>query len=92
MLRSERSKLGLFTTELVQQESSTRALGGAIAARTFLNVLNKIANVVIEADIGMVNIAWKRKYDKSNEISKVVEKQGDELKRLQSLFNEVTGE
>ena len=70
MLRSERSKLGLFTTELVQQESSTRALGGAIAARTFLNVLNKIADVVIEADIGMVNIAWKRKYDKSNEINK----------------------
>ncbi|MEE2757522.1 MAG: tetratricopeptide repeat protein [Myxococcota bacterium] len=92
ILRAERSRMTTYNGELSRQEASTRALGGAIAARTFRRVLKKITGIVIEADVGLVDVSWKRKDDKSKDIGRVFERQRAEYLRLQTLFEEVTGE
>ena len=73
-------------------ERETRALGGTIVARSFRSVLRRIASVVMKADVGLVDVAWKRKDDKSQEIGRVFDRQRDEIKRLDVLFDEATGE
>ncbi|MBV69852.1 MAG: hypothetical protein CMH52_00760 [Myxococcales bacterium] len=92
ILRAEQSRIVMYNGELSRQETSTRALGGAIAARTFRTVLKKITGIVIEADVGLVDVSWKRKDDKSKDIGRVFDRQRGEYQRLQNLFEEVTGE
>lgn len=92
LVQQEQERVGRYFGELSQQENAVRSLGGAIAARTFLSVLKRISSIVLEADVGLVDASWKRKDDKSKEIGRVLNRQGEELKRLQRLFSEVTGE
>jgi hypothetical protein len=88
MVKQEQLKVNQYTGQLGGHEASTRALGGVIAARTFVAVLDRIASIVLNADVGLVDVAWKRKDDKSKEISRVYEQQSGEEQRLKGLFDE----
>ncbi|MEE2787815.1 MAG: tetratricopeptide repeat protein [Myxococcota bacterium] len=91
-LSSVRSKVGRYNRTLQGQEVETQTLGGAIAARSFRRVLNRISSLVLEADVGLIDVTWKMKIDKSKDIAAVLDKQRVEYENLDRAFNEVSGE
>jgi hypothetical protein len=91
MSKEQRNVAG-YDGQLVAYQGETESLGGTIAARSFRNVLDRIDAVVLEADIGLVDVAWKQKQDKSGSIGRMLDRQRTEFDALEQNFNEVAGD
>ena len=91
-LAEEKKRIATYERNLAAQERQTERLGGTIAARTFRTVMSKVENIVLEADFGLVHVAWKRKKDKTDARRRALKKQTDELRRLRALFDEARRE
>lgn len=91
-LNREVGNVDAYDGRLLTFQGQTESLGGAIAARSFGQVLGRIDAVVLEADVGLIDVAWKQKQDKTGQISKMLSRQSDELEQLGRNFNEVTGD
>lgn len=88
----ERQNLGAYTGELVVYQGQTESLGGTIAARSFRAVRDRVEAVVLEADVGNVDIAWKQKQDLSKLIADTRAKERGELEAMERELKEATGE
>ena len=91
-VKHEKKNVGGYSNRLGGFEARTKALGGTIAARSFRKVLSRIADVVLVADVGLIDVAWKQKDDKSKDIENVIDKQRVEYNGIESIFGEVTGD
>ena len=91
-LAREAANIAEYQRDLGDYQAQTETLGGAIAARSFLHVLGRIDGLVLEADVGLVDVAWKQKQDKSDQISRLLSRQADDLKALDQTWREVRGE
>jgi len=91
-VEAEAKKLDAFEAELRIRERDTSRLGGAIAASTFKRIYGSIRKIVLEADVGLVNMAWKRKQDESSSIRRYQELKNEKIGRVEELFSEVSGE
>jgi tetratricopeptide (TPR) repeat protein len=89
-LQREKSNVRGYDRQLKGHQSETEALGGAIAARSFQQVLDQIEAIVLEADVGLLDVAWKQKVDKSNRIGEVISRQSTEYSVLQKTYEEVS--
>jgi tetratricopeptide (TPR) repeat protein len=92
VLAEERSKLALYQGELAQYQAGAETLGGAIAARSFLHVLGRIEALVLEADVGLIDVAWKQKQDQSDQITRLLDRQAADVKALDQTWREVRGD
>lgn len=91
-VEAESKRLDTFEAELRMRERDTSRLGGAIAASTFKRIYGSIRKIVLEADVGLVNMAWKRKQDESYSIRRYQELKNEKIGRVEELFSEVSGE
>ena len=91
-VEAESRKLDAFEAELRIREQDTSRLGGAIAAATFKRIYGSIRKIVLEADVGLVNMAWKRKQDETASIRRYQELKNEKIGRVEDLFSEVSGE
>jgi hypothetical protein len=57
-----------------------------------LNVKARIDAVVLEADVGLVDIAWKQKQDQSTAIANTRARERSELDAMEQLLKEASGE
>lgn len=89
-IEREKRNIGMYDGDLVEYQAETESLGGAIAARNFQNVLGRVDTLVLEADIGLVDVAWKQKSDKSEQITRLLDRQAADLKALERSYREVT--
>ncbi len=78
-----------YEGELVTYRGETESLGGAIADRSFRHVLGRIDAVVLEADVGLVDVTWKQKEDRSKQISSILQRQGEEQEELKRIYRQV---
>jgi tetratricopeptide (TPR) repeat protein len=92
VLERERGNVVAYNSQLQSYQGETESLGGAIAARSFNAVLERIDAVVLEADVGLIDVAWKQKQDQSGQISKMLARQRAEYEELDRSFKEVTGD
>lgn len=91
-LSRERANVEGYDGELLAYRGETESLGGQIAARSFSRVLERIEGVVLEADVGIIDVAWKQKQDGSQQISELLGKQREELDALERDLREVNRE
>lgn len=74
-------------TESVTQE--TRNLVGRIAYDSFKRVRQSFYDLVLKADVGVVDVSFQRKQDKTSQIQKLAAQKERELKGLDEEFKEV---
>ncbi len=89
-IRREKGKITRYDEELSSYQGQTETLGGSIAARSFKHVKNKIDGIVLEADVGLIDVSWKQKEDQTSQISRTLERKKQELDLLESNMKEVT--
>jgi hypothetical protein len=67
----------------------TRNLVGRIAFDSFRRVQKSFYDLVLKADVGVVDVSFQRKQDKTSEIQKKSAAKDRELKQLDEEFKEV---
>ena len=92
LVQGEEKRVNRYGRTLKSDEGATRALGGAIAARSFTSVLAKVDAIILDGDLGLVDVAWKQKDDRSKKIEGLIDKQRADLDALENAFSEVTGD
>ncbi|MFN3200107.1 MAG: tetratricopeptide repeat protein [Bradymonadia bacterium] len=84
----ERARVEQYDGELLAYQGETESLSGRIAARSFNMVLERVDSVVLEADVGLIDVAWKQKKDQSDRITRQLERQNSELQALDRDFRD----
>jgi tetratricopeptide (TPR) repeat protein len=85
----EQQLLEGYRTETVAVTGETRNLVGRIAFDSFKRVRQSFYELVLKADVGVVDVAFQRKQDKTSNIQKLASQKDRELKQLDDEFKEV---
>jgi TolA-binding protein len=85
----ERRHLGSYRVEADQTSLQTNEVAGGITYRGFQAVARRFYEIVVRADVGIIDVAWALKDDKTKEVSRLVRQQKRELKLLDQDFREV---
>lgn len=81
-----------YEREVKAASSSARNLIGTIAYESFKRVRRQFYELVLKADVGLVDVAWTRKQNKTNEIQDLAKQKEREVKGLEDEFKEVLRE
>jgi tetratricopeptide (TPR) repeat protein len=91
IVREEKAKLVVYRTEMGGIEGDVTGLAGELAFKSFLAVKGKFYDLVLQADVGFLDVAWSEKELKSDAVSKLVSAKARDLKVLDREFDEVLG-
>jgi tetratricopeptide (TPR) repeat protein len=78
-----------YSAETQAVTGETRNLVGRIAFDSFKRVRQSFYDLVLKADVGVVDVAFQRKQDKTSQIQKLASQKDRELKQLDDEFKEV---
>jgi chromosome segregation ATPase len=88
-VQSEQALLDGYGKDVVGISSNARELVGRIAFDSFKRVRQSFYDLVLKADVGVVDVAFTRKQDKTAQIQKLSAQKDRELKQLDDEFKEV---
>ncbi len=86
---NELDRLEEYAGEAAYSEVHTRDLIGRIAYDSVGAVRRQFYDLVLRSDVGIIDVAWARKSDRSREIQKLVEEKDLQLRALERDFREV---
>lgn len=85
----EQQLLEGYRAEAASVTGETRNLVGRIAFDSFRRVRQSFYDLVLKADVGVVDVSFQRKQDKTSNIQKLAAQKDRELKQLDDEFKEV---
>jgi len=88
-VQQEQGKLRHYSGEVDGIASDARNLVGRIAFDSFKRVRKQFYDLVLKADVGMVDVAWTKKQDDTEKIQKLSKEKDKQLKGLDDEFKEV---
>ncbi len=88
-VRTETDQLKAYDGEVGLVASSAQNLVGNIAYESFKRVRKQFYDLVLKADVGLVDVAWTRKQDKTLQIQNLAKQKDRELRGLDDEFKEV---
>jgi tetratricopeptide (TPR) repeat protein len=88
-VRGETELLKGYEGEVSQVAGNAQNLVGSIAFESFKRVRKQFYDLVLKADVGLVDVAWTRKQDKTHQIQNLAKQKDRELKGLDEEFKEV---
>jgi hypothetical protein len=88
-VRAEQRLLTQYDTEVANVSGDARNLVGRIAYDSFRRVRQQFYDLVLKGDVGVVDVAFTRKQDKTVEIQKLSAQKDQELRNLERDFKEV---
>jgi tetratricopeptide (TPR) repeat protein len=91
-VQAETRLLGQYDTEVAKVSGDARNLVGRIAFDSFRRVRQQFYDLVLKGDVGVVDVAFTRKQDKTSEIQKLSAQKDDELRALDRDFKDVLKE
>jgi len=89
---SEKRSLDEYEAALNRLEKESENLAGKVAYRALDDVREKFYRLVLDADVGVLDVAWNRKMKVTRKISELTRRQGAERKRLHEEFKGVLKE
>lgn len=84
--------LSNYSTEVGSVSGDARNLVGRIAFDSFKRVRQQFYDLVLKADVGLVDVAFTRKQDETNQIQKLSLQKDRDLRALDNEFKEVLKE
>lgn len=91
-LDTERIRVLQYGEELSAYTNNSESLSQEIAQNNFQRVESKFNELVLKADVGIIDVAWKRKDDRSVRIKELFQSKGRDLKTLEQNFRGVLAE
>ncbi len=88
----EAGNLSEYGTEVSTTRGHASGLVGRIAFASFRKVQQSFYDLVLKANVGIIDVAWTRKRDETERIQKLASDEDRELRVLDDDFKEVLGE
>ncbi len=88
----EAKNLDGFESEVASTTTSASGLVGRIAFASFRQVRRSFYDLVLKADVGIIDVAWTRKKNETDKIQKLATDEDRELRLLDDDFKEVLGD
>lgn len=88
-IREEQQALESHAKEVASVEGEARHFVGEVALESFRNVAATFDRLMLQADVGLVDVAWAHKQDRSHEVSSLVQDREAALRELRQAFSEV---
>ena len=85
----EQGRLDGYERQVLAFENEAGDAAASAAALALKGVRDEFYDFVLRADVGLVDMAWQKKKEKSDEISRLVKKERAELKAMDLEFGEV---
>lgn len=89
---AEQKLLDKYEAEVAAVSSNAKQLVGRIAYDSFRRVRRQFYDLVLKADVGVVDVAFTEKQDKTTAIQKVSAQKADALRALDADFRGVLAE
>ncbi len=86
-LQTEKNQLVIENTKLGAVSGESQGVGGGLAQAMHSKITDLFHNLTVQSDVGLIDVAWGMKDEKSNILSKLVGQQKLELKSLQDDFD-----
>jgi hypothetical protein len=92
VLAEETTQVAKYETEAVTYGGQTDQVAGGMTYRGFQNVAKRFYEIIVRADVGIIDVAWALKDQKTKEVSRLVQQQKLDLKLLDDEFRGVLEE
>ena len=91
-LASEKDELTRAGGKLGGIIDDSKMLGGGLAQAMFTKVADKFYDLVVKSDVGIIDVAWGTKDQKTSMVNKLTNQKNQELKALDEDFRKVLEE
>ncbi len=85
----ERALIDEHRQSMEELVSSSETGAGVLAYLNFIRAQKQFNEIVLRADVGLIDVTWDKKEDMTTKISELFEQRTSELKLLQESFEEV---
>ncbi len=85
----ESTLLAQYSQQADSYTDSSRDVAGDAVGNAFRKVHNTIYDLMLQADVGLVDVAWRQREDRSNRIDKLVDQRKNELDVLEKEYSEI---
>ncbi len=89
ILQEERANIARYKSLLAQYSPEARSVAGGVASQGFQNAATVVRELLIKADVGVLDVAWALKSDRSEDWAEHVRRQAKRLMDLDKRFQEV---
>lgn len=91
-LAVEAQHLGQYEGEFGDLASTTDQILGPVATKTLGEVEKQFKDLVLQADVGIIDVAWARKQAETKKVNDLIKEQQDRTLELESEFADVLEE
>ena len=88
-LVAEKEELALVGGKLGGIIDDSKQLGGGLAQAMFTKVADKFYDLVVKSDVGIIDVAWGLKDQKTGMVNKLTNQKNLEMKALDEDFRKV---
>jgi tetratricopeptide (TPR) repeat protein len=92
LLAAEAEKLSRYEGEYGDLRTKTGDVLGPVATRTLHAVDKQFGQFVLEADVGIIDVAWARKQAETKKVNDLIKEQQDRTLELENEFSDVLEE
>ena len=91
-IADEKAHIGEYQKQLASYRGETNVVGGGVTAQSLRNIADRFYQIVVRADVGIIDVAWAIKDKATQENARLVREKKRELKLLDDEFKEVLKE
>lgn len=91
-LAIEVERVNKYSGEFGDLQASTSAVLGPVATRTLAQVEKQFKDFVLQADVGIIDVAWARKQAETKKVNDLIKEQQDRTLELENEFSDVLEE
>ncbi len=88
----ERSELDAASSSLGKILSESQSVGGGLAQAMLGKIADRFYDLVVQSDVGLVDVAWGLKDERTSTVSKLINQQKLELKSVEDDFHSLLEE
>jgi len=88
-VRSERDRVASYQSELRLLNDEAEEVVGGVAFENFSNVRKRFYDLILKADVGIIDVAWLRKEEHTTRINELTKGRLNEIRTLDDEFQEV---
>ncbi|MFO8073670.1 MAG: tetratricopeptide repeat protein [Polyangia bacterium] len=88
-VKREKDRLKRYRSEIQALNDEAEQVVGGVTYENFSSVRKRFHDLLLKADVGIIDVAWMRKEEHSDRISELTKARLSEIKRLDEEFQEV---
>jgi hypothetical protein len=91
-LEQQKVALADYKKEYDDSEAESRSLGGTVLGQSFRDVKSKFYDVIVRADVGVIDVSWSRREESEDELKRLNLEKQREAKQIRDEFREIIEE